>query len=320
MNPSTKGKIRRYRRFNVITIAATYLLIFVGGLVRVSGAGLGCPDWPKCFGRWIPPTSASQLPADIDPALFNFTLAWIEYINRLIGVAVGLLILGVAILALKNLRQEKRILYPSLTAALLVAFQGWQGSQVVSSGLEPIIVSLHMVMAFIIVSLLIYAALQAYYLEHPEMERQARYPDSLRKLVGLLWGLTIFQVILGTQVRSGIEHAAARFPLFTRSELLQQADPVSYLHGLFGVLVAMFTWWTADRIRKQGVNPSALVEYGSKVMVAVVAAQIVIGGILVGFGLPNVMQLYHLWTASLFIGVLLLLYSSMKYKVVRYDE
>ncbi len=315
-----RTKARRYFRFNVIAIVATYLLIFVGGLVRVSGAGLGCPDWPKCFGRWIPPTSASQLPADIDPALFNFTLAWIEYINRLIGVVIGFLILGVAILALKDLRREKRILYPSLAAALLVAFQGWQGSQVVSSGLEPMIVSLHMVIAFVIVSLLIYTALQAYYLESPDMERNAWYPDSLRKLVGALWGITIFQIILGTQVRSEIEHAAAQFPLFTRDELLQQADPVSSLHGLFGVLVAAFTWWTADQIRKRSVNPSALVEYGSKIMVIVVAAQIVIGGVLVGFGLPNLMQLYHLWTASLFIGVLLILYSSMKYRMVNYGE
>ena len=71
----------------------TYLLIFIGGLVRVSGAGMGCPDWPKCFGRWIPPTSLSQLPDYIDPEKFNLVLAWVEYLNRLFGALVGLIIL-----------------------------------------------------------------------------------------------------------------------------------------------------------------------------------------------------------------------------------
>jgi len=275
------NKARRYRKFTIVSVVATYLLIFVGGLVRVSGAGLGCPDWPKCFGRWIPPTSVEQLPASMDPALFNFTLAWIEYINRLVGVIVGLLILGVAFLAVKNFREQKRIVYPSLGVAILVAFQGWQGSQVVSSGLEPIIVTAHMVVAFIIVSILIYLALQAYYLEHPEIDDDATYPASLRKWTGALWGLVIVQIILGTQVRSAIEHAAEQFPWYTSNQLLQQADPVSYLHGILGVLVAGFTWVVAEKIRREAENSSTLVSLGRKAMLLLVGLQIVLGGVLI---------------------------------------
>ena len=96
-----------FKRSVLTSVLSTYFLIFIGGLVRVSGAGLGCPDWPKCFGRWIPPISARQLPIDIDPSLFNFTLAWIEYINRMIGVFVGLSILLTAILALRYFRNNK---------------------------------------------------------------------------------------------------------------------------------------------------------------------------------------------------------------------
>ena len=76
-------------RSALISTILSYLLIFVGGLVRVSGSGLGCPDWPKCFGRWVPPTSIEQIPTHIDPTAFNIVLAWIEYGNRMLGVIVG---------------------------------------------------------------------------------------------------------------------------------------------------------------------------------------------------------------------------------------
>jgi len=312
-------KIRRFRRVAVTSTIATYLLIFVGGLVRVSGAGLGCPDWPKCFGRWIPPTSASQLPASIDPALFNFTLAWIEYINRLIGVVIGLLILGTAILAIKNFRDKPKILYPSMAAAILVAYQGWQGSQVVASALEPFIITIHMVLAFVIVSLLIYVSQQAYYTENPQAESESTYPDNAWKWVMMLWAVAIVQIILGTQVRSAIQHAADKFPLLSDTGVLQASDPLNYIHGMFGVLVAGGTWFVADRILKQSSKPSPLVEYGTKIMIVLVIAQVVIGGILIGFGLPNLMQLYHLWTASLFVGVLLILFSALRQKEHTYD-
>lgn len=308
------AKIRRFRRWAITSTVATYLLIFVGGLVRVSGAGLGCPDWPKCFGRWIPPTNASQLPASIDPALFNFTLAWIEYINRLIGVVIGLLILGTAILAIKNFRDRAKILYPSIGAAILVAYQGWQGSQVVASALEPFIITIHLVLALVIVSLLIYVSQQAYYLENPDAEAESTYPADAWKWVMALWGAAIVQIILGTQVRSEIQHAADRFPLLHDFGLLQAADPLNYIHGMFGVLVAGGTWFVADRILKRSSTPSPLVAFGTKIMIVLIAAQIIIGGTLIGFGLPDLMQLYHLWTASLFVGVLLILFSALRQK------
>ena len=85
--------MKLFRLSTIISAVLTYLIIFIGGMVRVSGAGMGCPDWPKCFGRWIPPTSLSQIPDYIDPAKFNIVLAWIEYLNRLFGVLVGFSIL-----------------------------------------------------------------------------------------------------------------------------------------------------------------------------------------------------------------------------------
>ena len=73
--------MKLFQFFAYLSTGMTYLLIFIGGLVRVSGAGMGCPDWPKCFDRWIPPTNIDQLPEHIDPSKFNIVLAWIEYSN-----------------------------------------------------------------------------------------------------------------------------------------------------------------------------------------------------------------------------------------------
>ena len=77
-----------------------FLVIIAGGVVRMTQSGMGCPDWPKCFGRWIPPTNANQLPSDFEKYLktqdidhsFNAWHTWIEYINRLLGALLGIFI------------------------------------------------------------------------------------------------------------------------------------------------------------------------------------------------------------------------------------
>ena len=97
--------MKYFFRFSVLTILMTYLLIFVGGLVRVSDAGMGCPDWPKCFDRWIPPTSLDQVPLEFQDQ-FNVVLAWIEYCNRLFGAVTGLMITITCYLAIRCYRKE----------------------------------------------------------------------------------------------------------------------------------------------------------------------------------------------------------------------
>src|SRR5690606_32327629 len=132
MNQKDRNNIGRFRRFSLITIIAVYALIFVGGVVRSTGSGMGCPDWPKCFGSFVPPTDVSQLPENYqdiylakrveknhrfvemldalgfqkkareienDKSIliegeFNPVKTWIEYGNRLLGATIGLLIIG----------------------------------------------------------------------------------------------------------------------------------------------------------------------------------------------------------------------------------
>jgi cytochrome c oxidase assembly protein subunit 15 len=287
-------------------------LIFVGGLVRVAGAGLGCPDWPKCFGRWIPPTDASQVPPEIDASLFNVTLAWIEYVNRLIGVVIGLLILATAVWALARFRRLPTLWVPAAAAALLVAFQGWLGSVVVSSLLEPWIVTVHLLLALVIVSLLVWVALEAHHREHPDDGRDAAYPRRTRTLLVALWVLALLQIGLGTQIRGALERLLDRFPLLPDAELLARVGAISHVHLVLGLLIAALTWTVGLRLFRRSERPSRLVLGGAAAAMTLVAVQLAIGFGFVFAGIPAMVQLFHSWVASLFVGALLVLYTASR--------
>ncbi len=304
--------MKKFRQLAFVTTLATYFAIFMGGLVRVSGAGLGCPDWPKCFGRWFPPTNISQLPPNIDPSLFNMTLAWIEYINRLAGVVLGLLILVMALWAIKSYRKIPRILIPSIIAALLVAFQGWQGGQVVTSELRQLYVSIHMGLAFIIVSIMIYITQQAYYVDSPDDEKGATYPKGISLYIVILWVLTMVQVIMGTEIRSLLEYIPKRFPLLPSSEWLGKTGAIVYIHTLLGVSIAVGAWQTATKIFKESTAPSAIVRTGARGIMLLALLQVLVGAVLSIVGLPEIMRIFHLWIAALLIGMILVLYSALK--------
>lgn len=305
--------MRRFRLFALAGTAATYFLIFVGGLVRVAGAGLGCPDWPKCFGRWFPPTSISQLPPDIDPATFNFALAWIEYVNRLIGMTVGLLIGSAAIWALISYRRYPKIVIPAAIAGVMVAYQGWQGGQVVSSELEPLLVSVHMGLAFIIAALMLYVTLQAWYIEK---EKVSPVPvDGNASIGGLPWQLAglsiiaIIQVISGTQVRTALEMAAEAFPHLPPSEWLDKAGSIHLIHTGLGVILTLATWKIGSKILR--VTTQDIVIRGAWAAMILAAGQLLIGAILSLAGIPGILRLFHLLLSGLYMGMLVLLYSAL---------
>src|SRR5690349_15589961 len=184
--------MRSFRRLTLSTLIAVYVLILVGGIVRSSGSGMGCPDWPKCFGKWVPPASYEELPDNYkeiyatyrhkknerfarvltkfgmqetahailnDPTIrvegdFNPVKTWIEYVNRLVGVAIGIMIFAVFVFSLRFWKTSPRLPIIAAATLLLVAFQGWIGSVVVSTNLTPWIITLHMFLALVIVALL----------------------------------------------------------------------------------------------------------------------------------------------------------------------
>lgn len=302
--------MKRFAKFTLFTTISTYFLIFVGGLVRVSGAGMGCPDWPTCFGRWIPPTSIDQVPPEMAEQ-FNMTLAWIEYINRLSGMTVGLFILAVALWAIFKFRNVRGIVWPASLAAVLTAFQGWQGSVVVSSVLQPMVVTVHMLLALLIVSLLVYAWQEAYHRSN-NIEPSKSIPAGKRKWIGILWLVGIVQILLGTQVRSAIETIRTEFPNLLPTELLDKVGGLNHMHMTLGMVLLVMTWLIMISFNRYRNSYGKLVGKSFNLATLIVSLQFILGLIFITFDLRSLVQVFHMWFASLYIGIILLIYASLK--------
>ena len=284
-----------FRNFSYLSTGLTYLLIFVGGLVRVAGAGMGCPDWPKCFDRWIPPTSLEQLPDHIDPAKFNIVLAWIEYSNRLFGALVGLVITITTFLAFKYYKHVDRIKWSVLAAFFLTLVEGWLGSVLVDTVLNPITITLHLFLALVIVMLLLYAAQEAYYVENPDSEKMSRYPSNLKWMFGLLAGILLLEVVMGTEIRGGLEMIRKENPQVESQFLLNMLGPFKYIHTILGF-----------------INPSKIITQISTAILGLVLTQIIMGELLVFLDVIPLIQLFHMWVASWILGLVMIQYTAWK--------
>jgi cytochrome c oxidase assembly protein subunit 15 len=298
-------RLTSFQKLALATTSVTYFLILVGGLVRASGAGLGCPDWPRCFGSWIPPASADQLPAGFDASQFNATLMWTEYLNRLLGVIVGLLILATVLSAWRHYRHTPRILWSTLAAFFLVGFQGWLGGVVVENELAPWIVTVHLIVALVIVWLLLYATVYAFFADVPPNPRDVRRGVAWSTL-GLLL-VTLGQVTLGAQVRGRIDEALAQGT--TRSDALTTVGALDLWHRDVAVIVLGLTLTVTLMVLKRHSHEPALVR-AAMMTSALVVLQILVGVSMAYGSLTPAAQVAHLTASSLILGaatVLLLL-------------
>jgi heme a synthase len=291
-------KLNGFQKLALWTTAATYLLILVGGLVRASGAGLGCPDWPRCFGSWIPPMSADALPVQFDRSQFNPTLMWTEYLNRLLGASVGILIFATLVSAIRRHRGTPQILWPTAAAFVLVGFEGWLGGVVVEHELAAWIVTIHLLVALVIVSLLLYATMYALF-----ADRAGRRPPATPRRVA--WAalaliiLTIAQVALGAQVRERVDEALDTGT--PRSQALSLVGAYDQWHRDTAIAVFGLALLAMLMVLSRHGREVTLVRAGYAVL-AMVAAQIGFGLAMAYVTLTPAVQVAHLTMSSLLLG------------------
>jgi cytochrome c oxidase assembly protein subunit 15 len=348
MGPSTKNQVNSYRRLSGITVVAVYFLILVGGIVRSTGSGMGCPDWPKCFGSVVPPTSVEQLPENYqeiylqkrlakndrfvatlsklgfeetanqlanDKSIqveeeFNATKTWIEYINRLIGVVIGLLILATLVKSFSLWSQDKRIPITAFLALVLVTFTGWIGSIVVSTNLLAWMITFHMLLALALVAVLLYSHRRAARLV---TSHQVTIPMP-KKIFWLLLVATLLmlvQVVLGTQVREGIDRVSFALGNMLREEWVDSVGLVFLVHRSFSlVLLAVHVIYFVWAFRFSSRNTS--IGYWNQSLLVLLVVEIASGVGMAYFGLPAYLQPIHLLFGSMILGVQFILMLQLK--------
>jgi cytochrome c oxidase assembly protein subunit 15 len=235
-----------FRKLGIATIITVYLLVLAGGIVRSTGSGMGCPDWPKCFGRLIPPTNVSQLPVNYQQIYaeklhgeieFNVTKTWIEYVNRLLGAFTGVLVFATFIASINYYwKKDRTIVLLSFIVLLLIGANGVLGKYVVDSFLKPGVVTMHMMLAVLAIFVLLYAVARAW----SEVITTEKIENSgfITKLLIAILIVSTSQILLGTQVREAIDRVIANpFFGYNRHTWIEQMGLTFYIHRSYSILI-----------------------------------------------------------------------------------
>lgn len=338
---ASRTKEKKFNRLVIVTIIAVYLLILAGGIVRSTGSGMGCPDWPKCFGAWVPPTSESEIPENYQntfaqvrvnknlrlaeyldffgfhtmaeslrsesiaapEAEFNKFKTWTEYINRLLGVAIGMLIALMTFVSINFRKVQPKIFYGSITALILVVFQGWIGSLVVSTNLLPGMVTFHMALAVILIFLLVYLCFIS-------LSKGVQITDKLKSgriktmlIISLV--LLSIQITVGTQVREAIDLIALKIGPSGRDLWVDNLAGTFFFHRSFSLIilgVSGYLFLLLKKLKHPDYHMFALA------ILLIVIIEILLGVYMAYFGIPPWAQPLHLFAGLLLLGLQFWLY------------
>lgn len=263
---------KSFIRWAKISLILVYLVIIAGATVRMTGSGMGCPDWPKCFGYYIPPTDVQELlwepnheykkgqviikeeklwvanesfvSKDVyddvhwneytkhDYAVFNPYHTWVEYINRLCGALAGLACLVLFIKSFTYWKHKKSVVLWAGIVLFLLGFNAWLGATVVFSVLNPVKITTHMIAALLNVAALIYLM----YLARVNKKHVGKYDAVFHIFTWVAMLFSLIQIGLGTQVRQFID-VQTRSGITDVSVWLQDPDITFYIHRTFSFVI-----------------------------------------------------------------------------------
>lgn len=318
------------------SLIMVYLVILAGSVVRMTGSGMGCPDWPKCFGFFIPPTHEDQLvwkagttynkgqmilgddellvarekftttevfsPENWrvydkhDYTIFNPVHTWIEYINRLLGALSGIPVLLLFVLATIRIRSDVVTWLLSAGALFALGFVAWLGKLVVDGNLIPHSITYHMFGAIALLLLIV-----AVLFRKSRRKLELQITDTrLLGVTSLVMLLTLAQVYLGTNVREQVDALLIAGP---RKDVMDGLDAVFLIHRSFSIFLLLAYAWMLRMMMR-----SALPRNWFVVVVALLGVEIFAGVILNYAGFPAFAQPLHLLAALILVGVLFYLW------------
>jgi heme a synthase len=226
---------------------------------------------------------------------FNPLKTWIEYANRVVGVIIGFLIIGVFVMSLKFRSTRPAFFWLSLITLITVIIQGWFGSIVVSTNLTSWTITIHMLLAFVLVGLLIWL-----YVNSGEIKPIASAKGTKWILIVCI-ALLVIQVLLGTEVRAAIDRVSAlQMP---RASWIEGVWEQFFVHRTFSWLVLIVNGILGFQLMKtSGRNPLTIS------LIVLILLTIITGAGMAYFGVPAALQPIHLLVATVTFGVQVLLY------------
>ncbi len=315
----------RFQKLAVAALVSVLLLMFVGAIVRVTGSGMGCPDWPTCWGCLIPPTSVDQVDFDKlpiekfqkkaermgrDPATisveslkaeFNPRHVWTEFVNRLFSLPVGFFSLATFIAAFWQRGKRPLVFWMAFGSLFVVLLNAWMGARVVYSGLHPGVLTTHLALAMALTGMLAYCAWRG--TDKPWRIEMPSTPLTLsRTAVTLLLVVIVIEGIIGSQVRE-ITDEMAKSHLNVLRELWRGELEKSWLylaHRSFSwavLFATVWAWLLAKRYRKGG--PGKV----EKTAGLIVLTQMVLGVVMSQMHIFSWVQVLHVGLAAVLLTV-----------------
>jgi cytochrome c oxidase assembly protein subunit 15 len=334
---------KRFKLFSALTLFFSLLVVLAGSLVKASGAGMGCPDWPKCYGYWIPPMDEKEVVWEAnksfesgqiivhenkllvandnfkasvefdasqwtpykkhDYAIYKPEHTIIEYLNRLCGVVLGIMAILMVFYSRVYRKEKPIVFWGSIIMFIIILFEGYLGAKVVESNLKPLKISMHLYLAFLI--LIVIAFVRSRVVDPLEIEESKR--KSIKKWLMASVILLCAQLVMGTNVRQTFDDL--RLSGIIRESWIDESGWLFLVHRSFSLVYAAITGVTLYFLYELKVK-----HFATKWMLVLMLLIIATGVIMGYFEVPQFARPVHLLLSSILLSYSCVLLFAMRKK------